>query len=556
VSTPNIDRLATEGIRFDRAYVTNSICGPSRAAGLTGKFSHKNGFYSNEYEGAAGLDETQWMFTKELQEAGYFTAIVGKYHLGRAPSSFDYWNILVGQGFYYTPVTIDMGVQVDHPDIHCTDWTTNETLKTLDERVPEDTPFMLMMHHKAPHRNWMAPSRHLGYFGDKVWPVPDTFYDRYEGRLAASMQDMRIEDMFWSNDQKLFLPDDMEDPGTGGAQGIGSPADQKVNYMNQINNRMNAEEREAWLNFYEPLSEAFFDRETLPRGDELALEFYQIYMREYMQTIVGVDESVGIVMDYLEDKGLLDNTLVVYTGDQGFYLGEHGWFDKRYMYETSYRTPLLMRLPHTIEAGRINDQMVMNLDFASTFLDLVGLGDKIPEDVQGESFLPILKGDEAAFTRDAIYYHFYENPGWHEVPRHYGVKTLQYKLMHFYSPEINTWELYDLYEDPAEMNNLYSNATVSDVQEALHAKLDDLRVKYDDSCPPLCSDVSGPIQCPGGDLETCTSWCTGAIADTEACEQECVGLSCLATPPMSPTPPRVSSTRQREHWRGDRARGI
>jgi arylsulfatase A-like enzyme len=626
INTPNIDRIANEGIRFDRAYVTNSICGPSRAAGMTGKFSHKNGFYSNEYD--SSIDESQWTFPKEMQDAGYYTAIVGKYHLGRNPESFDYWNILVGQGQYYTPVLIEMGEQKEYPGIHATDLTTNITIETLDTRVPEDTPFMLMMHQKAPHRcayiyttyidrkthththahihtythihryihtyinayirgihvfththihvcmhiyinvdiykviiyrekkwkassqpssqciitahhhhhiirNWMAPTRHLGYFGDKEWPIPDTFFDKYEGRLAAKAQDMRIDGMFWSNDQKLFLPEDMDDPGTGGAQGINSPADHKVNSKNQINGRMNEEERAAWLAYYEPLSEKFFDRETLPTGDDLALEFYQIYMREYMQTVVGVDESVGTVLDYLEDKGLLDNTLVVYTGDQGFYLGEHGWFDKRYMYEISYRTPLLMRLPGTIEAGRTNEQMVMNLDFASTFLDLAGLGDKIPDDVQGESFLPILKGDDAEFTRDAIYYHFYENPGWHEVPRHYGVKTLQYKLMHFYAPELNEWQMFDLYADPNEMNNIYSDAAFSSVREGMEAQLDALRIKYDDSCPPLCSDVSGPIQCPGGDVETCTSWCTGSISDTEACEEECAGLCTSSTP----TPP-------------------
>ena len=519
IHTPNIDRIANEGIRFDRAYVTNSICGPSRAAGLTGKFSHKNGFYSNEYD--PSIDESQWTFPKEMQDAGYYTAIVGKYHLGRAPESFDYWNILVGQGEYYKPVMIEMGEQKEYPGIHATDLTTNITLETLDTRVPEDTPFMLMMHQKAPHRNWSAPTRHLGYFGDKEWPIPDTFFDKYEGRLAAEAQDMRVDQLFWSNDQKLFLPDDMEEPSTGG--GSAYPRDQKENYRNQLL-RMNDEERAAWLAYYEPISEKFFDREVLPTGDDLALEFYQIYMREYMQTVVGVDESVGTVMDYLEDKGLLDNTLVVYTGDQGFYLGEHGWYDKRYMYEISYRTPLLMRLPNTIEAGRVNDQMVMNLDFASTFLDLAGLGAKIPDDVQGESFLPILKGDEEEFTRDAIYYHFYENPGWHEVPRHYGVKTLQYKMMHFYAPELNEWEMFDLYADPDEMHNIYSNTTFSAVQEDLHSKLDALRVKYDDSCPPLCSDVSGPIQCPGGDVETCTSWCTGSISDTAACEQECEGL--------------------------------
>jgi arylsulfatase A-like enzyme len=521
MNTPNIDRLATEGARFDRAYVTNSICGPSRAATITGKYSHKSGFYANLYDFA--FDETQWTFPKTLRNEGYWTGIVGKYHVGplqdfSETASFDYSNILISQGDYYSPDTLEQGSLTRHEGIHATDLTTDLAIGVLNNTIPDGKPWLLFVNHKAPHRNWMSPTRHLGYFGDREWPVPSTFFDKFEGREAAGVADMSIKDMYWSDDQKLYIGD-MEDPGTGGAGPVGDP---QAKYNGSLA-RMTPAQLQAWEAFYQPLTDVFFENGP-PTGEALALHFYQGYMREYLQSVVGVDESVGAVLDFLEAKGTLDNTLVLYTSDQGFYLGEHGFYDKRFMYETSFRTPLLMRLPGVIAPGTTSEHLVMNLDFASTILDIAGLADKIPDEVQGESFASVF--DTAAadgWRRDAeaIYYHFYENPGWHGVKRHYGARTAQHKLIHYYSTDVDAWELFDLDADPWEMTNLYGLPEHSTTQADMHATLADLRLKYDDACPPRCEDTTGPMTCPLGSVDKCNALCAAEDQDYYDCLAGC-----------------------------------
>lgn len=454
--TPNLDRIARDGVLFTNSFVANSLSGPSRACMITGKHSHKNGFYDNTH---CKFDASQQTFPKLLQNAGYETALIGKWHLETLPTGFDHWEILPGQGSYYNPDFITQ--QNDTVQIHgyLTDIITDKSIEWMENGRDKTKPFCILIHHKAQHRNWMADTCHLSLYEDRTFPVPDTFYDDYEGRPAAAAQEMSIlKDMDLVYDLKML--------GAEGNKGLAQSYD-------GILARMDAEQRAAWDRFYDPIIEDF-KRQNLS-GKKLYEWKFQRYMRDYLKTLKSLDDNVGRVLDYLEESGLADNTLVVYTSDQGFYMGEHGWFDKRFMYEESFHTPLLMRLPGG-KKGKI-DQMVQNIDYAPTFLELAGA--PIPDDIQGVSLLPLLKGENPSDWRTSLYYHFYEYPAEHKVKRHYGVRNNRYKLIHFYN-DIDEWELYDLQKDPHELHNVYAAPEYADVKAQMMHELDSLQVMYDD----------------------------------------------------------------------------
>ncbi len=453
--TPNIDRLAKEGVRFTNATVTNSICAPSRAVILTGKHSHQNGLINNEVT----FDGSQTTFPKLLKEVGYHTAIVGKWHLKSEPTGFDQWMVLPGQGEYYNPdFRTPQGI-VRIPG-YVTNIITDKALEWLDGITGQDKPFCLMVQHKAPHRNWMPAPEFLNHFDEANIPVPDNFFDDYATRgRAAREQEMEIDKiMFEGYDLKLTKPGTDEIIGDGWGDWY---------------QRMSDEQKVNWHNAYRAKNEAFYSAKL--SGDEKALWKYQRYMQDYLSTIESVDVSVGQILDYLDQNGLSDNTIVVYTSDQGFYLGEHGWFDKRFMYEESLSTPLLMRYPQAVEKGWVCDKLVQNLDFAPTFLDYAGV--EAPDEMQGLSMRPVLE-QSADEWRDAVYYHYYEYPGIHAVKRHYGISTGRYKLIHFYY-DTDEWELYDLETDPHEMNNLYGKADYASLTEQLKKRLNELRQEYE-----------------------------------------------------------------------------
>ncbi len=419
--TPNLDRLAKEGMLFNNCFCTNSICAPSRAVILTGKYSHINGKIDNTKENP--FDGSQQTFPKLLQKAGYETAMIGKWHLRTDPTGFDYWNVLPGQGKYHNPAFIEMGQKKKYQG-YVTDLITDFALDWLKKRKM-DKPFCLMYHHKAPHRNWQPDEKFGNLYENIDVPVPDTFDDDYNTRTdAAKEQDMTIE-------RTLRVPGDTK---------IRPPAHLK--------------------------------------GKALKHWKYQRYIKDYLRTVASVDYNVGRFLDYLDESGLAKDTLVVYTSDQGFFLGDHGWFDKRFIYEESLRMPLLVRYPKKIKPGSVNNDIVLNLDFAPTFLDLTAAG--IPPDIQGRSILPLLTGKKPADWRTSMYYHYYEYPGAHSVKRHYGIRTRRYKLIHFYY-DIDAWELYDLEKDPNELNNVYDHLGYTKVVRKLKAELDRLRKQYGDS---------------------------------------------------------------------------
>lgn len=464
IQTPNIDRIAREGIRFENSFVTNSICAPSRAVLLTGKYSHLNGLRDNRDR----FDGSQQTFPKLLQQAGYYTSIVGKWHLKTAPTGFDDWNILIGQGEYYNPRMIKNGDTTDHVG-YTTDLITNFAIESLEKR-DTNQPFCLLYHHKAPHRNWMPHPRHFDLYKDQDIPLPETFYDDYSNRAAAAKeQDMRIDDMFLSMDMKLHADYYGEETGTGGqaAFNVGP-------IWENMYNRLTPEQKAAWDAHYDPINEEF--KASNLSGKELLEWKYQRYMKDYLRCVVAVDENIGRMLKYLEDKGLSENTLVVYTSDQGFYLGEHGWYDKRFMYEESLSMPLVMRYPQSIPAGQVNEDIVLNLDFAPTLLDYAGVD--IPANMQGRSLKPVVEGNTPDDWRTSMYYQYYEYPhGWHLVKKHYGVRTDRYKLIHYYN-DIDEWELFDLQNDPNELKNLYNEPAFAAIQDSLHSELTRLREKY------------------------------------------------------------------------------
>ncbi|MCB9218190.1 MAG: sulfatase [Ignavibacteriales bacterium] len=462
--TPNIDRLAKEGMLFEQSFVTNSICGPSRACMLTGKYNHINGMLDN----STTFDGSQQTFVKILKEHGYQTAIVGKWHLKSEPTGFDYWNILPGQGYYYNPDFIEMG-EKKRIEGYVTDLTTDFALNWLDKRDKSD-PFCLLLHHKAPHRNWMPGPEYLDKYDNEKLPLPETFYDDYNTRSeSAKTQTMKIdEDMYIEYDLKVPISEDERD------QFKNEKLDDQ--WWENIFSRMTEEQRIEWNKAYDDENEQF--KKANLKGKELAEWKYQRYIKDYLRCVASVDDNVGRVLDYLKENNLDDNTLVVYTSDQGFYLGEHGWFDKRFMYEESHKTPLIIRAPNGSKGIVNKENMVVNIDYAPTFLDYAGVA--IPNEMQGKSLRKILDGKNPADWRKAVYYHYFEYPAEHGVKRHYGIRTERYKLIHFYY-DIDAWELYDLEKDPHEINNIYNNNEYQNIIVELKSELQKLREKYDDT---------------------------------------------------------------------------
>ncbi len=451
VETPQIDRIGREGMRFDRCIVPNSICGPSRASVLTGKYSHRNGFYNNSN---SRFDGAQPTFPKMLRAAGYQTALIGKWHLVSDPSGFDEWQILPGQGVYYNPPMIHNGERVKHEG-YTTDLITDFSLEWLKKR-DKSRPFLLMAQHKAPHREWSPPARHLGHDGDRVYPEPETLFDDYSGRGKAEHdQDMTIAATMTPHDLKLTPP-----------QGL------------------TPDQLAAWNAYYEPRNAAF--KKANPQGKDLVRWKYNRYMHDYLGCVKAVDDSVGRLLKYLDDEGLADNTIVVYTSDQGFYLGEHGWFDKRWIFEESLRSPLLVRWPGVTKPGTSSPRLVSNIDFAETFLEAAGL--PIPEDMQGRSLVPLLKGQEPADWRKSFYYEYYEYPQPHHVRPHHGVVTDRHKLVRF-TGDVDYWELFDLKTDPHELRNVLDDPANAKVVAELKAELARLRsdLKVPDEPPPEAS---------------------------------------------------------------------
>lgn len=496
--TPNIDRIAQRGMRFDRAFVENSLSTPSRACLMTGLYSNQNG----QRQLGEGIDTTRTFFTEQLQQAGYQTAVVGKWHMGCDPKGFDYYHIYNDQGQYYNPQY--RGTDTDGKYIveegYSTDLTTDHALSFIEHR-DTNKPFCLLLHHKAPHRNWLANTKYFGMYDNVTFPMPETFYDDYETRgSAVRTQKMSVtKDMRWEQDFKV--PEMLD---TANADSW----DSYLSLMNEVN-RMNPEQRIAWGKYYFPRNRRLLEARLT--GKELDEWKYQNYIRDYMSVIKSVDESVGRVLDYLDSHGLTDNTIIVYTSDQGFYMGEHGWFDKRFMYEESLRTPLLIAYPGHIQPGTVCNKLVQNIDYAPTFLDLAGISK--PKELPGRSLTPIFKaGDKVKGWRNSIYYHYYDYPTYHMVRKHDGVRTDRYKLIHFYGAggldavkenkyqrqpgtrehgcmtyltslgyfepkdsAVNYNELYDLQADPHELNNLYGKPGYEKITKQLQKQLNDYR---------------------------------------------------------------------------------
>ena len=443
--TANLDRLAREGIRFTNCSCTNSICAPSRAVILTGKHSHLNGQTDNTIR----FDGSQQTFPKLLQKASYQTAMIGKWHLKSPPTGFDYWNILPGQGHYYNPVMIEMGRRKKLTG-YVTDIITDCCLNWIRDHQ-KNKPFCLMCHHKASHRIWEPGPKHMRMYDDITIPEPDTFFDDYRTRSdAAREQDMRLGDILTKRDLKLIPPRDL-----------------------------NEQQLKVWNAAYEPKNEAF--RKANLTGRDLLRWKYQRFIKDYLRCIASVDDNVGRLLDYLDESGLSKNTIVIYTSDQGFFVGDHGWLDKRFMYKESFKMPLLVRYPGNIKPDKVSDDLVQNLDFAPTFLDYAGV--KTPGDMQGRSLRPIMESNTPNDWRKSVFYHYYEYPSWSMVKRHYGIRTMRYKLMHFYY-DIDAWELYDLQKDPDELNNVYDDPAYAGPIKLLKIELQRLRNKYNDHGDP------------------------------------------------------------------------
>ena len=453
--TPNIDRVAANGMRFNRCLVTNSISGPCRAVILTGKYSHLNGFITNE--GQKPFDGSQQTFPKLLQKAGYVTAMIGKWHLMSDPTGFDYWDILPGQGVYYNPDFINSKGRYKEQG-YVTEIITEKCIKWLKEAKESGKPFMLMMHHKAPHREWQAGPNELSLYKNTKFPEPPTLFDNYANRgTAEKSQDMTIaKTMRIEEDLKMYRD--------------------RAKMKNTGLDRLSPLQLAAWDSVYNPIIRQFYNDN--PTGDDLIRFKYQRYLQDYLACIAAVDKSVGAILNFLKENGLDKNTIVIYASDQGFYLGEHGWFDKRWMFEQSYKTPLLIQWPGVTKPGSVNNDMVSNLDLAETFLDIAGV--KVPADMQGRSMVSILKGKTPPDWRKEHYYHYYEYPGSHSVKRHYGISTERYKLIHYYY-DIDEWELYDIQADPLEIKNVYNDPAYTSVKADLHKRLEKLMTKYKDS---------------------------------------------------------------------------
>ncbi|WP_156305701.1 sulfatase family protein [Sphingobacterium endophyticum] len=460
-STPNIDRIAKDGLLFNRAYVNNSLCGPSRASLLTGKYSHKNGYKENE---KSHFEHSQNSFVKELRKAGYRTSWIGKQHLGDTLEGFDYFDVLINQGHYFNPNFKNQKGEMKREKGYVSDIVTEKAIGWM-ESLDREKPFCMILGHKATHREWNPDPQDFGKNDGKKFPLPDNFYDNYEGREAAKIQEMQVsKDMKLDYDLKLFK----------------SEAD----WMKESNFfRMDESDREKYRSYYAKVK-ADFESRDFSDPKKLAEWKYQRYMTDYLNTAESMDRNIGKVLDYLDEKGLAENTLVIYMSDQGFYMGEHGWFDKRFMYEESFRTPMMLRYPKHIKKSKKVNDLLMTIDIAPTMLELAGVA--VPSDMQGESFEKIIEGKEGA--RKQLYYHYYED-GIHNVSPHFGVSDGQYKLIRFYN-KVDSWELYDLKKDSKEMNNLYNNAKYAEKQAEMMRKLKEEIKKQDDAEAMLIFEAS------------------------------------------------------------------
>ncbi|MEE2685856.1 MAG: sulfatase [Planctomycetota bacterium] len=466
--TPNIDQLAAQGTVFLNSFCTNSICGPSRAVIQTGKHSHKNGFLNNGNR----FDWNQQTFPKLLQQAGYQTAIYGKSHLAGKPQGYDSWTVLPGQGLYYNPdfITPDGRTTIEG---YCTDIVTEMGIEFLQSGRDPDKPFLLMVQHKAPHRCWMPALRHLHLYDDITIPEPDTLFDDYaDNAPPARYQELEI-DRHMDPHYDLFL--DL----VPGEEPTAIQARQDKSAWRNLQ-RFTPEQLKKWRSAWEPKDRAFHEAQL--SGRDLVRWKFQRYAKNYLRCIKGVDEGVGRLQETLRELDLEKNTIVIYCSDQGFYIGDHGWYDKRWMYEESLKMPFIVKWPGITKAGSRDQHLVQNIDYAPTFLEIAGAA--IPDDIQGESLVPLLRGEAPGDWRTSIYYHYYEFPSVHMVPRHYGIRTERYKLMHFYEFG-EEWELYDLKKDPDELSNIYNKPRNTGLIEQLKDQLRGLQEYYQDD-----SDIS------------------------------------------------------------------
>ncbi len=459
--TPNIDRIAREGAVFLNSFCANSICGPSRANILTGKHSHKNGFMRNGNK----FDASQWTVAKELQEGGYNTAVIGKWHLNSDPVGFDHWEVLPGQGNYYNPVFMQMNGTQKRFEGYATDVTTDKAVAWLESR-DSSKPFFLMCQHKAPHRTFAPALRHLGSFDKIEIPEPPTLFDDYSNRSKTlAKNEMEIDRHFdWAYDAKI-RKDERGDVKLPEPDRYGTPE----------YNRMTDAQKEKWNAHFGPRNQQFladFKSGKLSQRDVVRWK-YRRYMRNYLSTVKAVDESVGRMLAYLDENDLAKNTIVIYSSDQGFYLGEHGWYDKRWMFEESFRMPFLVRWPGEVPPQSKPKELIQNIDYAPTFLEVAGLD--IPKHVQGRSLGPLLRGDPTEW-RDSLYYAYYEL-GEHAVPQHFGVRTQTHKLIYF--PQTDEYNLFDLWRDPMEMRSVHADPEYRLTREELEAEFDRLREQFD-----------------------------------------------------------------------------
>ena len=446
--TPNIDRIADEGIRFDNVYCANAICGPSRAIIISGKYSHSNGYYKNESGGHFNPD--QWTFPEELQRNGYTTAMVGKWHLGTNPRGFDFYmyhNNPGQQGYYWNPVYDYNGKQVKIEG-YATNITADTAIAWIDRVKDSGKPFALLLHFKAPHRNWFPDKKYENMYPDTDMPYPATFNDDYKGREKTAGDTWMTMDYLNRKDMKLTPPKGLK-----------------------------GKELQKWYSYGNKPGEAW-----MPPGcktiEEARKWKYQRFIKDYLACVKSVDDNVGHLLDYLDKNGLTDNTIVVYTGDQGFYLGDHGFFDKRFIYEPSFRMPFLMRYPAKLKAGQTDNHLISNVDFAPTFLDFAGI--KVPDEVQGHSFKDVIEGKKEVKWNNKVYFHYYEWPFWHHVQPHYGMRTKRYKIAHFYY-NIDVWELYDMEKDPDELHNVINDPAYADVAKKLKEELKQLMKEVGDT---------------------------------------------------------------------------
>ena len=470
IQTPNIDRIANEGMLFTNACVTNSICAPSRATILTGKHNHLNGKIDN----IMPFDTNNITFPQLFQNAGYQTAMFGKLHFGNNPKGIDDFMILPGQGNYINPKFITKEGDTTITG-YVTDIITDLTLNWLQEKRDQSKPFMMAYLHKAPHRPWWPRPDKFAEFTKKEFPLPESLFDDYSNRgSAAQTAEMNLlTDMMYSHDSKIYP----EVVAQMGDRALPKVPEFKNSFWS-LYGRSNEEQKAQYKPVLDSINN-FFQANWYSMTDKEKMKWkYQRYMQDYLACISSVDDNVGRLLDYLDESGLAENTIVVYTSDQGFYLGEHGWFDKRFIYDESFKTPLMIRWPNEVKPGMTNDEMVQNLDFAQTFLEMASIAS--PDDMQGTSLVPLLKGQMENWSRDAVYYHYYEYPSVHMVKRHYGIVTKEYKLVYFYY-DVDEWELYDRNADPQEMKSVYDDPKYAEVVEELKGKLAKLRVQYQDS---------------------------------------------------------------------------